>query len=144
MFKRTFLCFQIKEDSLSQIIDDGRQILTFKIPLDVSGAAGLGLSVKGKARAVGGNDRDSPMENGIFVKSVIAGGAAAKVGDRSEEISVQRRLKVAGIVAKSRTELYSVQRCTQQKCCKTSCRGDMLHRAILQQLVLQRRCETSC
>ena len=86
MFKRTFLCFQIKEDSLSQIIDDGRQILTFKIPLDVSGAAGLGLSVKGKARAVGGNDRDSPMENGIFVKSVIAGGAAAKVGDRSEEL----------------------------------------------------------
>ena len=43
--------------------------------------------------------------------------------------TVQRRLKVAAIVAKSRTEFYFVQ------CCGTSYRGNMLRRAILQQLV---------
>ena len=32
---------------------------------------------------------------------------------------------------KSRTEFYFVQRCAQQKCGETSCRGNMLHRAIL-------------
>ena len=58
--------------------------------------------------------------------------------------TVQRRLKVAAIVATSRTEFYLLQRCTQQKCCNTSCRGNTLHRAILQQLVSQRRCKTSC
>ena len=35
----------------------------------------------------------------------------------------------------SRTEFFFVQRSEQQKCCETSCRGDMLHRAILEQLV---------
>ena len=58
--------------------------------------------------------------------------------------SVQRQLKVAAIVTKSRTEFYFVQRCTQQKCCETSCRGNMLHHTILQQLVLQRCWGTSC
>ena len=39
-------------------------------------------------------------------------------------------------VAKSRTEFYFVQCCAQQKCCETSRRGNMLHRAILQQLAV--------
>ena len=48
-------------------------------------------------------------------------------------------------VAKSRTEFYFVQCCAQQKCCEKCCetsrRGNMLHRAILQQLG---RCDTNC
>ena len=39
--------------------------------------------------------------------------------------TVQRRLKVSAIVTKSRTEFYSVQHCAQQKCCETSCRGNI-------------------
>ena len=58
--------------------------------------------------------------------------------------TVQLGMKVAAIIAKSRTELYFVQHCAQQKCCETSCRGNMLHRAILLQFVSQQRCETSC
>lgn len=53
-------------------------MLTFKIPLDLSGAAGLGVSVKGKSRATSEQGRDSPQDKGIFVKSIIPGGAAAK------------------------------------------------------------------
>lgn len=55
-------------------------MLTFKIPLDMSGAAGLGVSVKGKSRATSEQGRDSPQDKGIFVKSIIPGGAAAKDG----------------------------------------------------------------
>ena len=58
--------------------------------------------------------------------------------------TVQRRLKVAAIVAESRTEFYFVQCCAKQKCCETSCRGNLVHRSILQQLVSQRRWGTSC
>ena len=55
-------------------------MLTFKIPLDMSGAAGLGVSVKGKSRVTSEQGRDSPQDKGIFVKSIIPGGAAAKDG----------------------------------------------------------------
>ena len=58
--------------------EEGLQVLTFKIPLDLSGAAGLGVSVKGKSRATSQQGRDSPQDKGIFVKSIIPGGAAAK------------------------------------------------------------------
>ena len=58
--------------------EEGLQVLTFKIPLDLSGAAGLGVSVKGKTRATSDQGRDSPQDKGIFVKSIIPGGAAAK------------------------------------------------------------------
>ena len=53
-------------------------MLTFKISLDLSGAAGLGVSVKGKSRSTSEQGRDSPQDKGIFVKSIIPGGAAAK------------------------------------------------------------------
>lgn len=52
-----------------------REILTFQIPLDDSGSAGLGVSVKGKSTST-----PDPVDLGIFVKSVIAGGAASKDG----------------------------------------------------------------
>lgn len=60
--------------------EEGLQVLTFKIPLDMSGAAGLGVSVKGKCRGTPDQGRDSPQDKGIFCKSIIPGGAAAKDG----------------------------------------------------------------
>ena len=52
-----------------------KEIMTFHIPLNESGAAGLGVSVKGKT-ATGSN---ANQDLGIFIKSVITGGAASKV-----------------------------------------------------------------
>lgn len=49
-------------------------ILTLTIPLTSQGSAGLGISVKGKRSG------DQNDDQGIYVKSVIKGGAAAKVG----------------------------------------------------------------
>lgn len=71
---------EVNEDSMSHLKEEGLQVLTFKIALDVSGAAGLGVSVKGKSRGTAEEGRDSPQDKGIFVKSIIPGGAAAKDG----------------------------------------------------------------
>lgn len=70
----------MNEDSLRHFREEGLQVLTFKIPLDLSGAAGLGVSVKGKCRGTPDLGRDSPEDKGIFCKSIIPGGAAAKDG----------------------------------------------------------------
>ncbi|XP_067023281.1 partitioning defective 3 homolog isoform X2 [Acropora muricata] len=71
---------EVNEDSLSHLREQGLQVLTFKIPLDLSGAAGLGVSVKGKSHGTPDQGRDSPQDKGIFCKSIIPGGAAAKDG----------------------------------------------------------------
>lgn len=47
--------------------------LTFEIPLNDSGSAGLGVSLKGN------KSRETGTDLGIFIKSVIHGGAAFKV-----------------------------------------------------------------
>ncbi|XP_063092694.1 partitioning defective 3 homolog B isoform X2 [Cavia porcellus] len=53
---------------------DTSEPLTFEIPLNDSGSAGLGVSLKGnKARETG-------LDLGIFIKSIIHGGAAFKDG----------------------------------------------------------------
>jgi hypothetical protein len=75
--------FQVNEESTLYLREQGKQVLTFKIPLNYSGAAGLGVSVKGKVDEVD-NGRNSPQDKGIFVKSVIAGGAAQKVNTKPE------------------------------------------------------------
>lgn len=72
--------FKVNEDSLRHFREEGLQVLTLKIPLDMSGAAGLGVSVKGKCRGTPDQGRDSPQDKGIFCKSIIPGGAAAKDG----------------------------------------------------------------
>ncbi|XP_072025250.1 partitioning defective 3 homolog [Amphiura filiformis] len=54
-----------------------KQILTFNIGLNDTGSAGLGVSVKGKTS--GGGDTET-KDLGIFIKSVIHGGAASKDG----------------------------------------------------------------
>ncbi|CAG2174838.1 unnamed protein product, partial [Oppiella nova] len=53
-----------------------REVLTFEIPLNDTGSAGLGVSMKGKTTTATGVHSDL----GIFVKSVIHGGAASKDG----------------------------------------------------------------
>ncbi|XP_076349179.1 partitioning defective 3 homolog isoform X3 [Tachypleus tridentatus] len=53
-----------------------REILTYNIPLNETGSAGLGVSVKGKTTTT----ENGPVDLGIFVKSVIHGGAASKDG----------------------------------------------------------------
>eukprot|EP00095_Tigriopus_kingsejongensis_P000410 snap_masked-scaffold19_size710362-processed-gene-5.6 protein:Tk00410 transcript:snap_masked-scaffold19_size710362-processed-gene-5.6-mRNA-1 annotation:"partitioning defective 3 homolog isoform x4" len=54
-----------------------REILTFDIPVHDTERAGLGVSVKGKTST---NRDGSVADLGIFVKSVIYGGAASKDG----------------------------------------------------------------
>ncbi|CAB3371897.1 Hypothetical predicted protein [Cloeon dipterum] len=53
-----------------------REILTFDIPVHDTEKAGLGVSVKGKTSAT----NSGPVDLGIFVKSVINGGAASRDG----------------------------------------------------------------
>ncbi|XP_042896204.1 partitioning defective 3 homolog isoform X2 [Parasteatoda tepidariorum] len=53
-----------------------REILTFQIPLNESHSAGLGVSVKGKNAST----PNGSVDLGIFIKSVIPGGAASKDG----------------------------------------------------------------
>ncbi|XP_054572607.1 partitioning defective 3 homolog isoform X11 [Eptesicus fuscus] len=54
--------------------DGTREFLTFEVPLNDSGSAGLGVSVKGN------RSKENHADLGIFVKSIINGGAASKDG----------------------------------------------------------------
>ncbi|KAJ8388141.1 hypothetical protein AAFF_G00146320 [Aldrovandia affinis] len=63
-----------EEDELVLTPDGTREFLTLEIPLNDSGSAGLGVSVKGN------RSKDSHADLGIFVKSIINGGAACKDG----------------------------------------------------------------
>ena len=51
------------------------QIMTFDIPLRDTSSAGLGITLKGKTSIVDGQSIDF----GIFVKSILTGGAASRV-----------------------------------------------------------------
>lgn len=67
-----------------EFFDSERRLLTFDVPLNDSGSAGLGVSVKGRTRRVKCGrsvDGDDEVEQscGIFVKLIIHGGAAHKV-----------------------------------------------------------------
>ncbi|XP_041366906.1 partitioning defective 3 homolog [Gigantopelta aegis] len=53
-----------------------KEVITLEIPLNDSGSAGLGVSVKGKTTTAKEGSRDL----GIFIKSVMTGGAASKDG----------------------------------------------------------------
>ncbi|XP_077347227.1 partitioning defective 3 homolog isoform X10 [Lithobates pipiens] len=65
---------QPEEDDLVLTPDGTREFLTFEIPLNDSGSAGLGVSVKGN------RSKENHADLGIFVKSIINGGAASKDG----------------------------------------------------------------
>lgn len=55
--------------------DLAQEFMTFEIPLNDSGSAGLGVSVKGN------RSKENNTDLGIFVKSIINGGAASKASD---------------------------------------------------------------
>ena len=55
-----------------------RELLTFEIAFNDTGSAGLGVSVKGKTKRL--DDSECSIDLGIFVKTVINGGAASKDG----------------------------------------------------------------
>ncbi|XP_061776769.1 par-3 family cell polarity regulator alpha, b isoform X3 [Nerophis ophidion] len=63
-----------EEDELVLTPDGSREILTLEIPLSDSGSAGLGVSVKGN------RSKENHADLGIFIKSIINGGAACKDG----------------------------------------------------------------
>ncbi|XP_023182509.1 partitioning defective 3 homolog isoform X2 [Xiphophorus maculatus] len=66
---------EVKQDNDTVLTPDGtREFLTFEVPLNDSGSAGLGVSVKGN------RSKENHADLGIFVKSIIHGGAASKDG----------------------------------------------------------------
>uniref|UniRef100_A0A674PS02 Par-3 family cell polarity regulator n=1 Tax=Takifugu rubripes TaxID=31033 RepID=A0A674PS02_TAKRU len=65
---------QPEEDGMVLTSDLSQEFLTFEIPLNDSGSAGLGVSVKGN------RSKEKHTDLGIFVKSIINGGAASKDG----------------------------------------------------------------
>uniref|UniRef100_A0AAR2LCW2 PDZ domain-containing protein n=1 Tax=Pygocentrus nattereri TaxID=42514 RepID=A0AAR2LCW2_PYGNA len=71
--RREFM-HKAEDDDLVLTPDGTREFLTFEIPLNDSGSAGLGVSVKGN------RSKENHADLGIFVKSIINGGAASKDG----------------------------------------------------------------
>ena len=70
---------QVNEESkINTKANNRRQLLTFEIALNDTGSAGLGVSVKGKTKRT--EENDCSIDLGIFVKTVINGGAASKDG----------------------------------------------------------------
>uniref|UniRef100_A0A4W6G7K5 Par-3 family cell polarity regulator n=1 Tax=Lates calcarifer TaxID=8187 RepID=A0A4W6G7K5_LATCA len=64
----------VNEDDMVLTPDGTQEFMTFEIPLNDSGSAGLGVSVKGN------RSKENHADLGIFVKSIINGGAASKDG----------------------------------------------------------------
>lgn len=54
-------------------MEEGTEQLMYEIPLNETGSAGLGVSLKGN------RSRETGEDLGIFIKSIIHGGAAYKV-----------------------------------------------------------------
>ncbi|XP_060716097.1 par-3 family cell polarity regulator beta a isoform X1 [Tachysurus vachellii] len=66
---------ELKGDPFGQTLSqEGREHLVYEIPVNDSGSAGLGLSLKGN------KSRETGEDLGIFIKSIIHGGAAFKDG----------------------------------------------------------------
>ncbi|XP_041259205.1 partitioning defective 3 homolog B isoform X2 [Onychostruthus taczanowskii] len=73
--EEAFLPRELKgEPNCSIFTPETTEQLTFEIPLNDSGSAGLGVSLKGN------KSRETGADLGIFIKSVIHGGAAFKDG----------------------------------------------------------------
>ncbi|XP_058236250.1 par-3 family cell polarity regulator beta a isoform X2 [Hemibagrus wyckioides] len=68
-----FLPRELKGEPSGQTLsEEGREHLVYEIPVSDSGSAGLGLSLKGN------KSRETGEDLGIFIKSIIHGGAAFK------------------------------------------------------------------
>uniref|UniRef100_A0A2I3HIA6 Par-3 family cell polarity regulator n=1 Tax=Nomascus leucogenys TaxID=61853 RepID=A0A2I3HIA6_NOMLE len=70
----TQIPFSSEDEDIVLTPDGTREFLTFEVPLNDSGSAGLGVSVKGN------RSKENHADLGIFVKSIINGGAASKDG----------------------------------------------------------------
>ncbi|XP_077175345.1 partitioning defective 3 homolog B isoform X1 [Paroedura picta] len=71
----TFLPRELKGEPYCNVLSlETTEQLTFEIPLNDSGSAGLGVSLKGN------KSRETGSDLGIFIKSIIHGGAAYKDG----------------------------------------------------------------
>ncbi|XP_016344433.1 partitioning defective 3 homolog isoform X2 [Sinocyclocheilus anshuiensis] len=66
--------WKVEDEELVLTPDGTREFLMLEVPLSDSGSAGLGVSVKGN------RSKESHADLGIFVKSIINGGAACKDG----------------------------------------------------------------
>lgn len=64
---------QKEEPIRAALPEEGKEQLMFEVPLNDSGSAGLGVSLKGN------KSRETSEDLGIFIKSIIHGGAAYKV-----------------------------------------------------------------
>ncbi len=64
---------QKEEQARLLLSEEGKEQLMFEVPLNDSGSAGLGISLKGN------KSRETGEDLGIFIKSIIHGGAAFKV-----------------------------------------------------------------
>lgn len=64
-------------DDVSLVSMKNKEIITLDIPLNDTGSAGLGVSVKGKTVPMPGQ---GTRDSGIFIKAVINGGAASRDG----------------------------------------------------------------
>ncbi|XP_062861515.1 partitioning defective 3 homolog B isoform X2 [Trichomycterus rosablanca] len=70
-----FLPRELKEEpTRGALTEEGKEQLMFEVPLNDSGSAGLGISLKGN------KSRETGEDLGIFIKSIIHGGAAYKDG----------------------------------------------------------------
>ncbi|KAK3568983.1 hypothetical protein QTP86_021610 [Hemibagrus guttatus] len=68
-------CGADKEEAVRATLpEEGKEQLMFEVPLNDSGSAGLGVSLKGN------KSRETGEDLGIFIKSIIHGGAAYKDG----------------------------------------------------------------
>ncbi|CAN9497934.1 unnamed protein product [Ophioblennius macclurei] len=72
-----FLPREMKDDVSrlpAPVLEIGKEQLMFEVPLNDTGSAGLGISLKGN------KSRETGEDLGIFIKSIIHGGAAYKDG----------------------------------------------------------------
>uniref|UniRef100_A0A672JUX5 PDZ domain-containing protein n=1 Tax=Sinocyclocheilus grahami TaxID=75366 RepID=A0A672JUX5_SINGR len=72
----TFILKQTFKEEQARLLlsEEGKEQLMFEVPLNDSGSAGLGVSLKGN------KSRETGEDLGIFIKSIIHGGAAFKDG----------------------------------------------------------------
>ena len=78
-------------ETSSDISVEKIELLTFEIPLNDTGSAGLGISVKGRVSKASSQEH---TDLGIFVKNVMNGGAASKDGRLKKD---DRLLSINGI-----------------------------------------------